>query len=79
MHTTHTSRSQSQGGSHVSHDENTRSLQLEIDRLRRRFRCEGLPQILTLLLRTREMVATGPSLGLLPTSIFLYDEDLHYG
>ena len=40
---------------------------------------EGLPQTLTLLLRTREMVATGPSLGLLPTSLFLYDEDLHYG
>ena len=31
---------------------------------------EGLPQILTLLLRTRRMVATGPSLGLLPVSLF---------
>ena len=36
MHTTHTSRSQSRGGSYISHEENTRSMQLEIDRLRRR-------------------------------------------
>ena len=38
VHTAHTSRSQSQGGSHVSHEVNTRSMQLEIDRLRRRLR-----------------------------------------
>jgi len=37
-HTTHTSRSQSQEGSHISYEENTSSLQLEIDRLRRRLR-----------------------------------------
>ena len=36
VHTTHTSRSQSRGGSYISHEENTRSMQLEIDRLRRR-------------------------------------------
>ena len=36
VHTTHTSRSQSRGGSHISHEVNTRSLQLEIDRLCRR-------------------------------------------
>ena len=36
MQTTHTSKSQSQGMSHISHKENTRSLQLEINRLRRR-------------------------------------------
>ena len=40
MRTTHTSRSQSQGGSHISHEENTRNLQLEIDCLRRRLRRE---------------------------------------
>ena len=40
MHTTHTSRSQSQGGSHISHEENTRNLQLEIDCLRRRLHRE---------------------------------------
>ena len=40
VHTNHTSRSQSQNGSHVSHEENTRTMQLEIDRLRRRLRHE---------------------------------------
>ena len=40
MHTVHTSRSQSRGKSHVFHEENTRSMQLEIDHLRRRMRCE---------------------------------------
>ena len=40
VHTTHTSRSQSRSGSHLSHEENTRSMQLEIDCLRRRLHCE---------------------------------------
>ena len=31
MHTTHTRGSQSRGGSHLSHEENTKSMQLEID------------------------------------------------
>ena len=38
IHTTHTSRSQSRSGSHVSHGENTRNMQLEIDHLRRKLR-----------------------------------------
>ena len=38
MHTTHTRTSQSRGGSRVSHKENTRSMQPEIDRLRRKLR-----------------------------------------
>ena len=36
VHTTHTGRSQSRSGSHVSHEATIRSMQLEIDRLRRR-------------------------------------------
>ena len=36
VHTTHASRSQSRGGSYISHEENTKSMQLEIDRLCRR-------------------------------------------
>ena len=40
MHTTHTSRSHSRSGSHVSHREVTRKLQLEIDHLRRNLRCK---------------------------------------
>ena len=40
MHTTHTSRSQSRSGSHVSNEKDTRAMQLEIDHLRRRLRHE---------------------------------------
>ena len=40
VHTVHTSKGQSRGGSHVSHEKNTKSMQLEIDRLRRRLRRE---------------------------------------
>ena len=36
MHTTHTSRSQSRSGSHVSHEKDTKVMQLEINHLRRR-------------------------------------------
>ena len=35
VHTTHTDQSQPQGGSHISHAENNRNLQLEIDQLKR--------------------------------------------
>ena len=35
VHTTHTSRSHSQGGSHLSHEKNTKAMQLEIDHLKR--------------------------------------------
>ena len=38
MQTTHTGGSQSRGGSHLSHEKNTRIMQLEINRLRRRLR-----------------------------------------
>ena len=40
VHTTHTSRSQAQNGSHLSHGEDTRALQLEIDHLKRKLRHE---------------------------------------
>ena len=62
MHTTHTSRSQSRGGSYISQEENTRSMQLEIDHFRKRHTTsdrEGLPQILTLLLKMIEMAVIG--------------------
>ena len=36
VHTTHTSKSHSRSGSHVSHRENTRKMQLEIEHLRRK-------------------------------------------
>ena len=40
VHTTHTSRSHSRSGSHVSYGEDTRNLQLEVDHLRRKLRCK---------------------------------------
>ena len=39
VHTTHTS-SQSQSGSHLSHEKNTKAIQLEIDHLKRKLRHE---------------------------------------
>ena len=40
MHTTHTSKSQSLGKSYISHEENTRNMQLEIDHLHKRLHHE---------------------------------------
>ena len=40
MHTTHTSRSRSRGGSHFSHEKNTKDMQWEIDHLKRKLRHE---------------------------------------
>ena len=40
VHTTHTSRSHSRSGSHISHEKNIRTMQLEIDRLKRKLRHE---------------------------------------
>ena len=40
IHTTHTSRSLSRNGSHVSHGKNTRNMQLEIDHLPRKLHCK---------------------------------------
>ena len=72
MHTTHTSRTQSRSGSHVSHEENTRTMQLEIDHLRRRCTAndeDELLPILTSLLTMIEMAVTGPSQGLPPVNL----------
>ena len=40
VHTTHTSKSQSRSESHLSHEENARAMQLEIDHLKRKLRHE---------------------------------------
>ena len=39
MHTTHTSKSQSRGKSHISHAKNERDMQHEIDELKKELRC----------------------------------------
>ena len=40
VHTTHISRSHSQGGSHLFHEKNTKAMQQEIDHLKRELRHE---------------------------------------
>ena len=40
VHTTHTSKSHSWGGSHLSHEKNTKAIQKEIDHLKRSLRHE---------------------------------------
>ena len=73
MHTTHTSRSQSQGGSHISHRRTPGTCNWRLTVFVGGYAAsdeEGLPQILTLLLRTREMVAIGLGLEPLPVSFF---------
>ena len=40
VHTTHTTRSQCQGKSRVSHEKNAKDMQLEIDHLKRKLRHE---------------------------------------
>ena len=83
MHTMHTSRSRSWGGSHLSYEENTRSIQLEIDHLRRQLCRER---------RRRTPSDSEPSSDdnkdedgryspkskMPPSESFLYNEDYHY-
>ena len=52
MHTTHTSRSHSRSGSHVSHREVTRKLQLEIDHLRRKLHRKKMRNCHNLMMMT---------------------------
>ena len=40
MHISHISKSQSRSGSHSSHEENTKAMQLKIDHLKRKLRHE---------------------------------------
>ena len=63
VHTTHTSGSQSRGGSHLSHEENTRAMQLEIDHLKGSCATNSedkLLLMLTFLLAMRRMVIIDP-------------------
>ena len=72
MHTAHTSKSQSRSGSHLSHQENARAMQLEIDHLKRKLhhkQQKPLPPILTSLLTMRRMVVIDPDQKLLPVSL----------
>ena len=81
MHTTHTSRSQSLDESYISHEENTRNMQLEIDHLRRRLRHERqrrTPSDSDLSLDDDRDGSYRPRSRTSPNESFSYDEDSHY-
>ena len=81
MHTTHTSKSQSRGGSHISHKENTKSLQLEIDRLCKRLcheRQRRTPSDSDLSSDDEGDGSYKPRSRTPPNESFSYDEDHHY-
>nr|POE67529.1 hypothetical protein CFP56_36695 [Quercus suber] len=53
VHTMHVDRSQSHGGSHMSHAEKNQNMQLEIDRLKRELRHAKRKQFLCILMTNR--------------------------
>ena len=77
----HTSRSQSRGGSHISHEENTKSLYLEIDHLRRRVHRERrrrAPLDSDLSFEAEGDGSYRPRSRTPPSESFSYDEDCYY-
>ena len=81
MHTTYTGRSQSRGGSHISQEENTRSMQLEIDRLRKRLHCERRKRTLSNFDPFSDDDGDGsyrPRSRTPPSESFSHDENRHY-
>ena len=81
MHTTHISRSQSRNGSHLSHEEDTRALQLEIDHLKRKL-ChkwrKRTPSISNSSIDDEEDRSYRHRSGSPPSESFSYDEDVHH-
>ena len=80
VHTTQTSRSQSRGGSHLSHEENAKNMQREIDHLKRKLRHERRRRTPS----NSEFSSNGEGDGSYkrrsraPSESFLYDEDYHH-
>ena len=82
MHTTHTSRSQSQGGSHFSHEENTKAMQLEIDHLKRKLHHERqrrTPFNSDFSFGDEEDDSYRPRLRTPPSESFSCEGDYHHG
>ena len=79
MHTTHISRSQSRNGSHLSHEEDTRALQLEIDHLKRKLRHKRQKRTPSI---SNSSIDDDRSYrhrsGSPPSESFSYDEDVHH-
>ena len=81
MHSMHTSRSQSRGGSYISHEENTRSMQLEIDRLRKKLRRKRQRRTPSDFNPSSDDDRDGSYMPRSRTSLsesFSYDKDRHY-
>ena len=81
VHTTHTSRSHSKGDSHLSHEKNTKAMQLEIDHLKKSLRQERQKRAPS----TSDFSSNGEEDGsyrrrsMTPPSLsFSYDEDYHH-
>ena len=81
MHTTHISRSHSRNESHISHEENTRTMQLEINRLRRRLcreRQRRTPSNSDFSFDDDRDGSYRPRSRTPPSESFLCDEDYHH-
>ena len=81
VHTTHISRSQSRNGSHLSHEEDTRALQLEIDHLKRKLRHKRqkrTPSISNSSIDDEEDRSYRHRSGSPPSESFSYDEDVQH-
>ena len=81
MHTTHTSKSQSRGKSHISYEENARNMQKEIDHLKRSLRHEWRKRAPS----NSDFFSDGEEGGNYrrrsrtpPNEPFSYDEDYHH-
>ena len=81
MHTTHTSKSQSRGKSHISHEENARNMQKEIDHLKRSLHHEWRKRAPS----NSDFFSDGEEGGNYrrrsrtpPSEPFSYDEDYHH-
>ena len=81
VHTTHTSRSQSRGGSHLSLEENAKNMQLEIDHLKRKLRHKRRrrnPSNSDFSSKDEEDGSYRCRSRTPPSESFLYDEDYHH-
>ena len=81
VHTTHTSRSQSSSGSHLSHEENTKAMQLEIDHLKRKLlheRRRRTPSNSDFSSKDEEYGSYRPRTRTPSSESFLHDEDYHH-
>ena len=81
MHTTQTSRNQSRSRSHLSHEKNTKAIQLEIDHLMRKLhhkRRRQTPTNFDFSSNDEEDGSYRPRSRTLPNESFYYDKDYHY-